>query len=490
MLTFATEFPVSPGLTRQVFVAEVLGWLRGMQASRVLDTHATEELAGDHARLVSPGGESLELRELATGAEHRGPPMTGFRHDLPDADGRLWRTEGVLRGPAPDAPALLRIRTQSIARLPGAPLELPKKPWLITALLGRGLGAQDGHFTVGREPFRLAGDEAALDLAVEVVEGRASLSLPVVWLSAGDHGPGPFEGDEIDRLAHQLSGVAHVVVEPDRDFSFRLRARCGGRNAYGGTIALSLPGRGILRRLHPGGRFPDAAALAEGVKTSARQLRSMMPAEGWDWSGLELAALRSQRRDEGERREQAAYVDLLEGEIQSLEARVAELEAERREASDAAMASAGDGAEGTGASGAPWDGVLEHALYEGELSDRLRLAARTALDTAEARGLDPRTRAVLQRFLDKVPVSEGLRALRAGLEAATRDDRKFAPQVAKLLDRHGYREKGDTRHMRLEPREGFAGLETLTLPLTPGDHRSSRNNRQQVLRTLGLTHLE
>jgi hypothetical protein len=44
--------------------------------------------------------------------------------------------------------------------------------------------------------------------------------------------------------------------------------------------------------------------------------------------------------------------------------------------------------------------------------------------------------------------------------------------------------------MRLEPREGFAGLETLTLPLTPGDHRSSRNNRQQVLRTLGLTHLE
>ncbi|RQM69810.1 hypothetical protein [Aeromonas enteropelogenes] len=45
----------------------------------------------------------------------------------------------------------------------------------------------------------------------------------------------------IDDFADKLSGLAHVVVEPDRNFSIKLKDLCASRNVYGGTIGVYWP---------------------------------------------------------------------------------------------------------------------------------------------------------------------------------------------------------------------------------------------------------
>jgi hypothetical protein len=50
-----------------------------------------------------------------------------------------------------------------------------------------------------------------------------------------------FNGDYIaipNQLANDLSGMAHVVVEPNRPFSRRLKIEVYSENVYGGTIGV------------------------------------------------------------------------------------------------------------------------------------------------------------------------------------------------------------------------------------------------------------
>ena len=60
-------------------------------------------------------------------------------------------------------------------------------------------------------------------------------------------------------------------------------------------------------------------------------------------------------------------------------------------------------------------------------------------------------------------------------------------ELTELLARHGYHEKSDNKHVRLEA--DLAGLDTITVSKTPSDDRGLKNLRKQVERTLGLTKL-
>src|SRR5690606_7137965 len=119
--------------------------------------------------------------------------------------------------------------------------------------------------------------------------------LPTVYVSATGNGSWLLSRQEIETLAYDLGGIAHVVVEPDRAFSFDLRDATEARNAYGGTVGLSVPGQGIARRYYLGWQIQNADELATAVRSAASALRSQMPAFGWDWTELQEQALRAQR---------------------------------------------------------------------------------------------------------------------------------------------------------------------------------------------------
>ncbi|MGY6635620.1 MAG: hypothetical protein ACXIUO_00615 [Erythrobacter sp.] len=482
MLPFSTEFPVKSNQTSAAFVAEVIAWLRGNGASTVLGHGSEKELEGENAFLVGESGEELRFREIREG-EHA--IAVGFRHDFPDNEGRIWRTEGVLRRGGAGASDLVRFRTQCRAAQPGARLDVPKKPYLIKALLKNGWSASDGHVEVSDAPIWLHETEQGLQLAASLTEGTLTRWLPALYVSATDSDVWGLSETEIEKLAYDLGGVAHVVVEPNRRFSFKLRDLTAGRNVYSGAVGIALPGSGIVGRLFIGWQMPDSHSLVVALKNTVTALRERMPVKGWDWSDLQELSLRKQRNALQGAAEAKDIEELFDGyvkeieEIKSdkrvLEVKIAELQAEISN-KDEERDNGGNVLR------------LMPEIYPGEVLDRLRYAANLTLNNAEAIGLDRRTLCVLQK-LAALPSSPDLRELKLDLERATKDPKRVAGELFGLLQRHGYYEKSDNKHIRLEAQPQFEGLDAITLPKTPSENRGLKNLRKQIESILGLTKL-
>jgi hypothetical protein len=469
-------------LVRTDFIAHVVAWLRGTTYSKVLENPRDADLAGESARLETADGEELQLRELRVG---EGSQAIGFRHDYPDAEGRLWRTEGVLRRDINgDGQDLLRVRTECVARQPGVRLDHPRKPYLIKSFLTDNWGGQDGILSVADAPIWLSDDSANLSIANASTQGSASRCLPVIYVSAIDSEKWLISRDQIKKLAFDLGGVAHVVVEPNRGFSFQLREATGGANVYGGTIAIAIPGRGILRRFYTGLRFPEVEDVVAAVRTSTLSIRTQMPAMGWDWTELQEQALRLQRERDRNRLSSLETEQLYQEEISNLQDRIRQLEVQiasqpqipsSENDSDLLSSSLGE--------------KVGPEIYPGEFTDRLRAAARESLARADVTGLDRRSKIVLDAIVARIPSSPALNELLEDLKRATKDAKHVASNLKSLLARHGYREKSENKHLRLEPLEGYDGLDSITVPKTPSESRGLQNLRKQIEGTLGISKL-
>ncbi len=314
--------------------------------------------------------------------------------------------------------------------------------------------------------------------------GDAAKWLPTVYVSATGNSSWLLSRREIEKLAYDLGGIAHVVVEPARTFSFALREATEARNAYGGTLGVSIPGQGIARRYYLGWQIQSGEELAVAVKSAASALRSLMPAFGWDWTELQEQALRAQRERDKNRLTTAESEQLYVEEIENLQDRVRQLEQQLSAASPDNL--------GTDEGEFSADNLVRRVgpeVYSGEISDRLRLAAKTTLSVADQIGLDTRSKAVLQRVVDRLPVSPALEELSQDLARATKDPKRVAGELISLLRRHGYSEKADNKHIRLQATNGYDGLDSITLPKTPSEHKGLRNLHKQIERTLGINKL-
>lgn len=347
------------------------------------------------------------------------------------------------------------------------------------------LGRKDRHFSVSDQPIWLDSNEEGLSTASAVTTGDATKWLPVVYVSATGKSTWILGQREIEKLAYDLGGIAHVVVEPDRAFSFSLREQTSARNAYGGTLALSSPEQGIVRRYYIGWQIQDGIELAATIREAASTLRSQMPSFGWDWTELQEQALRAQRASEKSRLTAAESEQLYLEEIANLQDRIRQL--------DQALSALPADSVGTDEGEFSSDNLIRRIgpeIYAGEVSDRLRLAARTTLSVADQIGLDPRSKVILQRVLDRLPLSPALAELSQDLARATKDPKRVASELTSLLARHGYSKKSDNKHIRMEAKEMFEGLDAITIPKTPSDHQGLKNLQKQIERTLGITKLD
>ncbi|NBC35252.1 hypothetical protein GTZ99_01620 [Novosphingobium sp. FSY-8] len=482
MQTFSTSFPIKQQKNRAAFPAQIVAWLRGIPNSTVLTLNAEHELESENAHLVADSGEELRIRELV---QEGRPIAIGFQHNMPDNKGRIWRTEAVLcYGEKND---FIGLTTQCLAGQHGAFLEQPKKPYLIKSILKAEWGDFDGEIEVMDEPLWLKENNDDLNFAQLVQNGKASAHLPVVYVSSTGKNEWILDKDEIEKIAYDLGGIAHIVVEPSRNFSFSLKELCNGNNVYNGTIGIFIPGIGFVRRFFIGHQFENVQILIDGICESARRLISSTPSPAWSWSDLQEQALRNQRDSLKDAISQEDANDLLEQYTDELKSAQDEIRRLKMELSDQSLRNIQ----------VEDNHVIREndlssycqEIYDGEVKDRLRLAAQIAQNNVESLGIDARTVAVWKKFVESSSRSYGLNELTENLKAATRDGKNLADRVAYLLIRHGYHNKSDNKHVRLEPNSGYDGLQSITLPKTPSDHRTSKNQYAQISKTLGLRNL-
>lgn len=244
---------------------------------------------------------------------------------------------------------------------------------------------------------------------------------------------------------------------------------------------MSVPGQGIVRRYFRGWQVQTGEELIASVKSAATVLRSQMPALGWDWTELQEQALRAQRRRDRNKLTAAENEQLYLDEIENPQDRIRQLE-QQLSVDPTAGLGTDEGEFSTSA--------LVHRIgpeiYDGEIFDRLRAAARSVLSSAEQTGLDARSKAILQRVVERLPASPACAELLEDLARASKNPKRMASELTSLLLRHGYAEKSDNRHIRLEAKEDFDGLGSITLAKTPSEYRGLVNTRKQIERALGI----
>ncbi|OOO36181.1 hypothetical protein [Agrobacterium sp. YIC 4121] len=278
MSLFATEFPIKDSITAGEFVSQVVAWLRGNKFSTVLDKANNHELDTSFAHLRGENGEELLLRSLEN---IDNSVALGFRHDIKDDEGRLWRTEAVLKQNFPSPTGnFIRFKTQCTAIGPTARIDTPRKPYLIRTLINDNWPTNDGVLQISDKPIWLTDDANGLDLAANTTLGLSTHHLPVIYISAKGTSKWEFSAEEIDKLAYDLGGVAHVVAEPSRNFAVKLKNIVDGKNAYGGSIGVIAPKHGLLRKIFSSSENSENVNTLSVVRKIATIVRSQTPALG------------------------------------------------------------------------------------------------------------------------------------------------------------------------------------------------------------------
>jgi hypothetical protein len=223
---FSTVFPVSPKKALDDLIHVVATWVSGSPHRKIATTDLSDlGTNGFSLRAGSVQVHSARLQEQSTSS-------WGVRliEECPDG----LRTTEIIghRNGAFHVSVIHDFEALQIGQ--GIAV---KKPLIVGNILAALGGAFDGStLKVQGLPFEVRQEE--LEFVAEIINNKSSNRLPIVYLSR--NGRENLLGIP-KRVATQLGGLAHVLVEPHRRFAFDLRRLTAGRNTYGGAVGVYFP---------------------------------------------------------------------------------------------------------------------------------------------------------------------------------------------------------------------------------------------------------
>lgn len=467
MLVWATEFPAAPGKRAADVLSIGRTWLIGSPHGTWRAEDFRDELpAGEIVRYES-GGQSVLLART----ESDGRGVAGLQHYWAQDDQLEWTTEVVARERS-DA-LWVAVRVECNVLRPGIPLPKPRKPYIVRQLLDAMGGGDDGGLRIGDEPIVL--DEAEVSLATTLIRGDHANRLPIVYASAGRDDRPAVDPRE---LARWLAGMAHVVVEPSRWFSFTLAGHVLDANAYGGAIGVYWPrGRSSQMRILPE-RFDSRRRLQSTIVEAVRRaLTTVRPNPECSWSYLResisrdrLEALKAAGSTQVEE-----YVKAFDSEVAAKQQRLDE--AEREISRLRAEVRRFEGAGGTDG------GVLaagkEKPLYRGELRDAVVKGLRAGRSMLHP---DGRVQHVVDDILAANQPGDGDEQIEEVVRDCLETERSLSAGDRAKLERVGFRISEDGKHLKAS----FHGDERYVFAIskTSSDHRAGKNLVSQITRRL------
>jgi hypothetical protein len=467
MLVWATEFPLVDGVGCDDVLSVAKGWLVTSPHSRwTIDSFADEAL-NDITR-HELDGHVVNVGRIDEAASR----WAGLQHQWTERGEREWTTEVVARQSQEGILVSVRLERTLLRAGPNPPA--PKKPYVVKRLLEDLGGGRDGKFVVSDTPHRL--EEADVASATAIVKGVFDQRLPIVYVSAGRFGK-PFV--DPDELARWLSGMAHVVVEPSRYFSFALARNVNSKNVYGGAVGVYWPqGSAPPDRFLPSALgSPDEMQrrVSERVQAALTQIRPVSQCTFGFLRELVSKAKVEQLRAAGST-ELASYVSAFDDEINGKEQRLSELtrevqrlRAELRRYEDARN----DGDAGILARGE------EQELYPGELKDAvlhtLELGRNNLLEDGRRRHLIDDLRCSNSPTDTEEEMTEVVKTALAGGGDIAHGRRAALEELGFVIEEGG-------KHIKAKFRDD--DRYSFTISKTSSDHRAGKNLSSAILQKL------
>ncbi len=228
MLTFKTQFPIDKNMNIEDIIEAGRIWLAGSPHSKLAKILSNEKHITDGCKFTAEN-ETITFHQYSDGEE-----LGAFRHENLDTSGTHWITE--VSAAKLNNHFWISIQLSADSELPVEKVEFGKRPYILKTIMTKIGGGYDGLLPVSDKPYYLSEDE--INLAADLITANADCVMPVVYVSVNDKNETHINTKQ---LAQWLSGMAHVVVEPTRGFSFELMHHVYNENAYGGAVAIYWP---------------------------------------------------------------------------------------------------------------------------------------------------------------------------------------------------------------------------------------------------------
>ena len=466
MLVWTTEIPMRAGSTADEVLALARRWLTGSPHALWTEDAIPQPDVGDLAT-AKRNGETVSVVRV----ERDGHRWAGLRYSRPE-DTAEWTTEIVARQLDSDLLVSVQLHCELRAATPSTPK--PKKPYIIRQLLSEIGGGNDGGVPITDIPLILK--EADVDLAARIVRGEFDNHLPIIYASATWHNNPAIDAS---KLAQWSSGLAHVVVEPSRVFSFVLARNTGRQNVYGGALGLYWPRHaGMCAVLKPE-TYPSPARLATAAADLVRRaLLNSRPTSDCTWdhllemlSGHRIAALRASGS-----RELESYIQAFDADIKAKDQHIERLEREAARLRIELQRAEGKAEVGRG-------GIIragqEQPYYPGEIRDAILKALVAGRGQLFENG---RCQHIVDDILnanamsqEEKDIAEEIRQVLTTCENLGREQERALEQLGFSFDRSG-------RHIEVvyhgDQRYKF------TMPKTGSDWRGMKNQASDIVKRL------
>lgn len=459
MLSFATEFPAR-NIETDEFVQAVCAWLRGSPHTR-LQSESLDTIPASGRWKVEADRESLEALIIRRERQE----TAAFKHI--SFDGAIeWTTTIVFSKTENDD--WIGVRTARESSRPQISLPPARKPLVVKTLLGQIRGGLDGELYVSDLPFYLQAND--LGMATRLLNSDADNYLPVVYVSCG------FSGElnvDPQPLARVLGGMAHVLVEPDREFSRLLQADVGSRNVYGGRVGVYWP-NGERFTYYLNSETPTEYDVRSLLASRIRQaLQNRRPLLRCTWSQAEAEVAREafKRLRESGSVNVDEYAAVFDSEIAAKDKQLeeAETEVQRLKSQLRGADNRNDGR------GLKLDTGTEQSYFDGEVTEIVRDAICAAVESAQA---GSRRQHVLSGIAGLMPRDENMKTRRDALKEALRQYRSMDRDTRKELERLGFTITEDGKHYKAVYMQD--DRYTFAIPKSGGDFRGGLNAASDI----------
>lgn len=461
MLTFNTQFPIDNSNKTEDLLDVIKQWLIGSPHSK-LPKGEVEKLTTAHDNQLSVQNESIDIISHKKETHQ----LIGAKHTITQ-DSIRWTTE--ISGSKKEYSFWVSIQVSCDNSVPTHKIPNTKKPHIVKLIIDQLGGGADGELEVSRTPHEL--NSKQFRVAKEIINGESSNLMPVVYVSADDTESSAINTEE---LAYHLSGMAHVVVEPNREFSFDLRHETNQKNAYGGAVAIYWP-EGLGRYLFlPWGKYENPKHIEKESKQVIRSaLLSMRPLKDCNWQYITeqktrfaIETLKSSGSTEIN-----DYISLFDTEIQSLREEISKLERENLRLKSQAFSRTDKQQE---------DSIsipsTEKDLYHGEHQDITIEAFESLLEKTPEK--HKRRRDVISGVLKSNKKTGKRQELTRTIKSILSQYQKMDERTRKSLERLGFEIISEDNHYKIS----FNGDHRYHIPIakTPSDFRSGKNTASDL----------
>lgn len=225
MLLYSTTLLIKDNLTKDGFVQLVIQW---NQSSPHLDNVIPDiNWNGEHN--IRFGNETLWLAI----EEYRNKNIIAVRFEKREEDGAIWDTDYIMNFD------LMKMTIQlDRGYTEDAQMEVLQfsTPHFISMLIDGGYLMEDNGLSVLRQAITVS--EENINLLTDVINGQAHYRLPIVYVSKTVYNHDP---ESVNWLCSKLKGVAHVLLQEDKQTNWQIRSMCNDNNEYFGGVGIYFP---------------------------------------------------------------------------------------------------------------------------------------------------------------------------------------------------------------------------------------------------------